>query len=283
MKTTNRLSIVAFTMLMLFSTTIFAQDEARETMTLEETKGPMYVVATTMHWNMDNEGFDMDTWKAVEKEYMEKVTKKNEYVMSARYYLHRFTADNTELIYVQTYASWDDIDKAGEKNEELAKAAWPDENVRKEFFKKQSAYYANNHSDEIYATMAGAKDMEKAPAKDMILVVKKSELAFPEDGSNKEFGELFTEYATNVLHKNQYIKGYYPNYHAWGANKTEFLEAYIIENMDDLDDMLNTNGKLFDAHWTDKEKAKEFGKKMGKYFTGVHGDYIYTMVHGISE
>ena len=274
MKTTNRLSIVAFTMLMLFSTTIFAQ---------EDSKRPMYVVATTMYWNMNNDNFKMDEWKATEKEYMDKVTKKNSLVMSARFYTHRFTADNTELMYVQTYASWDDIDKAGEKNAELEKAAWPDENARKAFFKKRDNYYAAEHSDEIYATMAGAKVMTEAPTKDMILYLRKGHFAFPEGGTNKEFNEGHKEYVENVFHKNDLIKGYYPNAHAWGANKTDFLEAFILDSMDDLDDMLDKNGELFDAHWADKEKAKAFGKKMGKYFTGVHGDYIYTMVHGISE
>ncbi len=274
MKPTNRLSIVAFTMLMLFSTTIFAQDEA---------KRPMYVVATTMHWNMDYEDFDMDKWKATEKEYMDKVTKKNDLVMSARFYMHHFTEDNTELIYVQTYASWDDIDKAGEKNEELAKAAWPDETARKEFFKKRDAYYSNNHSDEIYATMSGAKDMTAAPTKDMIMYLRRSHFAFPKDGTMKEFNEVHNEYVENVFHKNDLIKGYYPNRHAWGSDKTEFVEAFLINEMDDLDDMLKKNGELFKAHWSDETKRKEYGKKAGKYFTGVHGDYLYTMIHGISE
>ena len=274
MKTTNRLGIVIFTMLLLFSTTIFAQDEQ---------KRPMYVVATTMHWNMDYEDFDMDTWKAIEKEYMDKVTKKNEHVMSARFYMHHFTADNTELIYVQTHASWDDIDKAANKNAELAKEAWPDETARKEFFKKRNAYYSANHSDEIYATMSGAKEMKEAPTKDMILYLRKSHFAFPKDGTMKEYNEVNKEYVENVFHKNDLIKGYYPNMHAWGSDRTEFIEAFIIDSMDDLDDMLKKNGELFKAHWADEAERKEFGKKAGKYFTGVHGDYLYTMIHGISE
>ena len=273
MKTTNQPRIAIFAMLMLFSTSIFAQDSER----------PMYVVATTMHWNMDNDDFKMSDWKATEKEFMDKVTKKNEHVMSARYYLHRFTADNTELLYVQAYASWDAIDKAGDRNEELSKEAWPDENARKEFFKKKSNYYADHHSDEIYATMPGAKVMKETPTKDLILYLRKGHFAFPKDGTNKEFEELNKEYVENVFHKNELIKGYYPNAHAWGADKTEFVEAFIVDSMDDLDDMLKKNGELFNAHWSDETKRKEFNKKAGKYLTGVHGDYIYSMVHGISE
>ena len=272
MKTTDRLSIVVYAMLLLFSTSIFAQDEM---------KRPMYVVATTIHWNMDND--DPGDWKAIEKEYMDKVTKKNEHVMSARFYVHRFTADNTELMYVQTHASWDDIDKAGDRNAELEKEAWPDEEVRKKFFESRNAFYSQEHSDEIYATMPGAKDMTEAPTKDMILYLRKSHFAFPKDGTTKEYNELSKEYGDNVFKKNELIKGYYPNMHAWGTDRTEFVEAFILDSMDDLDDMLTKNGDLFKEHWSTEESRKEYWKKWSKYLTGVHGDYIYTMVHGISE
>jgi hypothetical protein len=165
----------------------------------------------------------------------------------------------------------------------LQKEAWPDEAERNEFLKSQNAFYSRNHSDEIYATMSGAKEMAEAPTKDMILYLRKSHFAFPEDGTNKEFGELRKEYTDNVLNKNDYIKGYYPNRHVWGADGTEFVEAFLLDSLDDLDDMLQKNGELFREHWTDEEKRKEYWKNSNKYFTGVHGDYVYTMVHGISE
>lgn len=272
MKTTNRLSIVFLTMLLLFSTSIIAQDEA---------KRPMYVVATQLHWNMDYDG-DGD-WKAIEKEYMDKVTKKNEHVMTGRFYTHLLTENSTELLYVQTFANWEAIDKASARDAELEKAAWPDEAKREAFLKSRNAFYSRQHSDEIYATMAGAKDMSEAPTKDMILYLRKSHFAFPKEGTNKEFNELRKEYTDNVFKKNELIKGYYPNRHVWGADGTEFVEAFMLDSMDDLDDMLSKNGELFRAYMTDEDKRKEYWDKLGKYFTGIHGDYVYTMVHGITE
>lgn len=272
MKTTYRSSIVVFTMLLLFSTSIFAQDEM---------KRPMYVVATTLHWNMDYDG-DGD-WMAIEKEYMDKVTKKNEHIMSARFYTHLMTENSTELMYVQTFANWEAIDKAGDRDDELEKEAWPDEAERKAFLKSQNAFYSRNHSDEIYATMPGAKEMSEAPTKDMILYLRRSHWAYPEDGTTKEYMELSKEYQENVLMKNDYIKGYYPNRHFWGADGTEFVEAFLLDSMDDLDDMLAKNGELFRAHWADEDSRKAYWEKSSKYLTGVHGDYLYTMVHGISE
>ena len=272
MKTANRFLTAMVVILMLFSTTIFAQDEAKK---------PMYVVATTMYWNMDND--EPGDWTAIEKEYMDKVTKKNQHVMSARFYTHFLTENSSELMYVQTYASWEDIDKAGDRNAELEKEAWPEEEKRKAFLKSRNAFYSNNHSDEIYATMSGAKDMAEAPTKDMILYLRKSHFAFPKDGTMKEYNELSKEYVDNVFKQNDHIKGYYPNMHAWGADRTEFVEAFILDSMDDLDDMLTKNGELFREHWTTEDSRKEYWGKWSKYLTGVHGDYIYTMVHGISE
>jgi len=271
----TKLSLTVITFfLLLFSTSMgFAQDEPER---------PMYVVATTLHWNMDYEDFDMDTWKAVEKEYLDKVTMKNELIMSSSVYLHRFTTDNTELISVQTFGSWDAIDKAGARNAELARLAWPDSIARRNYFQKRNAYYSNDHSDEIYATMNGAKPMA-APTKDVILYLQKSHFAFPKDGSQKEFNALNKDYIENVINKNDLILGYYPSAHAWGTDRTEYLEAYFVDSMENLDKMLAKNGELFEAHWADEEARKEFNKKGDKYFTGKHGDYIYTRVFGLAK
>ncbi len=274
MKTINRLLMVVTVALLLVNSTVFAQ---------EEQKAPEYYTVTTMHWNMDYEDFDLDTWKAVEKEFLDKVTMKNEHLMGSSIYLHHTTPDNTELLYVQVYESWDAIDKAADRNDELAKEAWPDDDARKAYFKKRSAYYSNLHSDEIYATMSGAKPMAEQPTEDIILYVRKNHFAFPEDGTMEEFKTLRSEYLENVIHKNELIKGYYPGAHAYGADRTEYIEAYFFDSLTDFDKMFDRNAELIKEAWPDDEVRKERGKKAGKYFTGVHGDYIYTRVAGLSK
>ena len=131
--------------------------------------------------------------------------------------------------------------------------------------------------------MPGAKDMMEAPTKDMILYLRRSHFAFPKDGTMEEYNDLSNQYLEHVFKKNEFIKGYYPNAHAYGADRTEFVEAFVLESWDDVDDMLKKNGELFQAHWDTQEKRKEYWDKWGKYLTGKHGDYIYTMIHGISE
>ena len=267
------LSLLTFTLL-LFCSITFAQEE--------EQKRPQYVTVTTMHWNMDYEDFDMDTWKALEKEYLDKVTMKNEHLMGASIFLHKLTPGNTELLYVQTYKDWDGIDKADERNDELEKEAWPDEAARKAFFKKRMAHYAPEHSDEIYATMSGAKMVENK-TEDMILYIRKSNFAFPEGGSNDEFTEMRDEYIEKVIHKNEYVKGYYPNAHYYGANRTDYVEAFYLDSMADLEKMFDRSSELVKEGWPDEDARKALGEKQRKYFTGVHGDFVYGVIPELSK
>lgn len=255
---------MAITVLLLCSTYSFAQEENERN----------YIAVTTMHWNMDKEDYSMDKWKAIEKEYMEKVTSKNEYVVRASWYVHLFTADSRELMYVQSYKTWEDLDKAAKRNGELAKEAWPDEKSRKDFFKERNSYYADFHSDEIYATLSGEKNLSSLMEKDMVLYVRKSQLAFPSDGTTKEFEELRHKAITNFVNKNEYIKAYFPNMHAWGADKRDFIEAFFLDSMADLDKMFDRNDEL----GKEGKMTKEEWKALGKYFTGVHGDYLWTAV-----
>lgn len=271
MKTTNQFFTVIALLLLLNTSYVFSQDTQQR---------PQYVTVTTLHWNMDNTD---DDWEAVEKEYLDKVTMNNEYVIMAGFFVHRWTDDNTELKYIQVFKDWDAIDKATNRNAELEKAAWPDEKAREAFLKKQSNFYSVYHSDEIYFTMPNAKLMTDKPTKDMIFYYQTTHFAFPENGSAEEFGALHKEYVDNVIKKNTTIKGYYPHRHAWGSDKTEFMQGFMVDSMDDLENLNETNNALFNEHWKDEATRKAFGEKMRKYFTGVHGDKIYTAIAGLSK
>lgn len=272
MKTIKQTFLVALLGLLLMSNVTIAQ-EAKSYL----------ITVTKLHWNMDLENFSMDEWKAVEKEYLDKVVKKNEFIIGQEFLMHKFTADNTELLFVTTYENWDAIDKASKRSAELEKLAWPDEKKANTYFEKKDNYYARNHSDEIYETMTGAKLPKANFDKEMVYYVRVSHFAYPKDGTNKEFEELRAKYFDAVTNKNDFIKAYYPNYHAWGANKTEFTEVFVLESVADLDKSFDKNRDLFRATWNDDDKRKDYNKKFGKYLTGVHGDYIYTLVPELSK
>ncbi len=272
MKTTNRI-FYAIAILLLYCNVSIAQ---------EAQAAPQYYTVTTMHWNMDYDG--SDDWMEIEKEYLEKVTKKNEFILASNYYGHRWTSDNSELLYVNVYADWASIDKAGARNEELAKEAWPDEAARKAFFKKKDAFYSTYHSDEIYAILPGTKHNPEAAGEDRILYYQTQHFAFPDDGSAEEFEKLHLEYVNNIINKNETIIGYYPHEHAWGSDKREFKEAYVLNSMADLEKMAKRNGELMDEYQKDKDDArKAYFKAWFKYTTGFHGDAIYSEISELNK
>jgi len=275
MKTTIKFFIAIAVFALLSTTTMSAQDAT------DDQAGPQYYVITTMHWDMDYQ--TEDSWDDIEKEYLDKVTMKNEHIMGSGFFIHRWTADNSELRYVRVFANWDAIDKAGKRDEELIKEAWPNESEREAFFKKQDAFYSVEHSDEIYAVMPGAKIPATKATEDKILYLQTRHFAYPEDGSAEEFGKLRMEYVENVIHKNEKIKAYYPHRHAWGADRTVFMQAYILDSMEDLENMAETNGELFEAHWKDEASRRAYGEKISKYFTPNHGDEIFTAIAGLSK
>ena len=244
---------------------------------------PMFLTVTTIHWNLENEDFSMDEWKAVEKEYFDKVTMKNEFIVYSNVLIHYFTADNTEIKLVNGYSSWENIMKAGERSNELEKEAWPDETASKAFFAKQSAYYTDMHSDEIYSTLDGAKLITGKPDKPMVYYIRTSHRAIPEDGTTDEIMALRKEYKENVIDKNPYIKGYFPSRHAWGSDSRDYVEAFVLESLGDIALSMEENQKLVKAHWPDEKKADEFFEKMNKYTTGWHGDYIFRHVPELSK
>ncbi|MEC3906706.1 hypothetical protein VOI54_06725 [Tamlana sp. 2201CG12-4] len=275
MKTTSQLiSAIAMMLLLCFTTTVLAQEE--------EQKGSQYITVTTLHWNMDYEDFDMDTWKAVEKEYLDKVTAKNDHVMGSSFYLHQMTPDNRELVYVRVYGSWDAIEKAGSRDSELEKEGWPDEEERKAFMKKRNAYYSNFHSDEIYVTLPLVKPLEDV-SKDLICYVRTSHMDFPEDGKTDEIKMLMNENFEKLIKNNPLIKAYYSHRHAWGKDATEMIEAFFLDSMTDLDKLFEGLPALIEESWPDEEERKARWKTLNSYFTGVHGDAVFKFVAGLSK
>lgn len=89
---------------------------------------------------------------AILREYHEKVTLKNELILHVWTMTHFFSEDSREFVTVSEYASMADIEKAGDRDSELEKLAWPDPVQRAAFMKKMSAYFPT-HKDGIYSAM----------------------------------------------------------------------------------------------------------------------------------
>jgi hypothetical protein len=223
----------------------------------------------------------MDAWKAVEKEYLDKVTSKNEFIVSSLVLLHYFTADNTEIKIVSGFSSWENIEKAEERSNELAKQAWPDKDQRTAFFKKQSSYYTNMHSDEINSP-SFAKPVTEASAEPLIFYVRNSHADFRRRNPKRIWGSDDRIYGESDK-KNPTILGYYPNSACLGADGRDFIEAYVFKSFGDIEKALKENTELEKAAWPDEAGRKAYFDKIGKYFTGFHADYIYRSVPELSK
>ena len=261
----------------LLSANLFSQDESKE-----EFKSSILSV-TTIHWNLDKTDGSMEEWNAIEKEYHEKVTMKNDLILHSNFLNHYFTADNSEAKAITLFGSLEDIDKAGDRTAELIKEGWPVEAERDAFFKVRNSYFTSMHSDEVYNTLPGGVFMEETPEDPMVYYVRKSHLAFPEDGSNDAIKAMNEEYLENVIYKNEYIKGYYPSRHYYGSDSRDFIEVFVVNSLADIEASFDKTTELTNAHWPDEEARKAFFKEYDKYFSGWHADYIYRNVPGLAK
>lgn len=85
-------------------------------------------------------------------EYHQKVTMKNEFVLSEKSMWHFWTDDSREFVTVTEYADWSAIEKSGNRDGELEKQAWPDAAQRADFMKKMNSYFTH-HKDAIFNVM----------------------------------------------------------------------------------------------------------------------------------
>jgi len=274
MKTLNTLLKGIVVLFLISAYSSFAQENADAAGEFE----PVYITITTAHWNPDPD-VNFDDWKATEKEYFDKVTMKNDLVLSSGYYTHYFTPDNSEIVLVNVYKNWEDIEKANEKSNELAKTAWPDETARKAFFDKQAKYYSPHHSDEIYLSLPYTFDNQVESEEPKVVYLRNSEMSL--NGEAKP--ELMKEYFEKVTKKLSTLKAYYTHRHLWGSDSRQYAEAYFYDNFADIEKTFDEIEKLEKEAWPDEAKREEFMKQRGKMFTGKHSDYIYRTVPGLMK
>ncbi|MFV8374566.1 hypothetical protein [Flavobacterium sp. LB1P62] len=247
-----RLLILTF----LSSIGMFAQEDPK----------PIFITVTTLHRNLDT---DRKEWKQTEQEYFDKVTSKNDLIIGSEILNHYYTENSSEVLQVSVFKTWEDIEKSNDVSNELIKKGWPDEKIRKDFFDKHNTYYSKMHSDEIYSSIAGSKEFKPTSKQPMIVYIRKSQMSLNGQGKGmKEFNEKITM-------NNPFIKGYYPNRHAWGADSRDFLEAYYYDSLSDLEKSSDKQDELIKTAWPKEEDRKVFFDGLNKAFTGIHGDFIY--------
>ena len=84
------------------------------------------------------------------KEYQDKVTMKNEFILHSWTMQHLFSEDSHEYVIINEYGSWSDIDKAATRDAELELKAWPNQKQRMALLKKIDSYFTG-HKDAVYS------------------------------------------------------------------------------------------------------------------------------------
>lgn len=269
MKTTAKLLVIAFMLSM--SGIAMSQEETQQSQ--DQAYEPVYITMTTTHWNNDPDT-DFSDWLETEKEYFEKVTSKNDLILSSGVYTHYFTPDNSEVVLVNVYKTWEDIEKANDINQELIEKAWPDEDDRQAFFDKQSGYYEPTHNDEIYQSMQYMIPEKDDTGEPRIYYVRTSDLAMNGEGSPAKFKEYFEKVTKN----SKKLKGYYTHRHLWGSNSREFSEVFVFDSLGEIEDFFDEENEIASSTWKDEGERSAFMDEMGKLFTGRHADYVYRSV-----
>ena len=270
MRISIKLLVGLLSLLVLQPSFTFAQEAS------EDEQQPPIIVVTTAHANFDYKEGTYKDWLELEKEYFEKVTSKNEYLMHTNVMTHLYTEDNSEVKFIRVCKDWAAIEKAAERDGELAKEAWPDKEERSAKFKKQAKYYTNQHSDEIYQAIEGAKFMdEEGRSEQHVYYVRVSHTDYPDDSEPGEIQKMFAEFNENVTQKNPLVLAYYPYMHLYGADSRQFVEVFVLNSMADIELSADIAGELIESHWPDEEKRKAFFKRYNQFNTGWHADYIY--------
>lgn len=261
-------SILVFLVCTLFySKTNYAQNN------VDEEFVPAIIVISTFHLVNDSEK-DFSDWKDVEQEYFDKITNKNEFILGSGVYTHIISPDDSEVLFVNVYGSWEDIEYGKERTEELIEEGWAYENERDTFFENQNSYYNGNRQDEIAISLPYQKDLVTNSTEPLILHIRKNKT-----GSG---GSGYTEFFDNVIMNNDYIKGYYTYRQLYGNNAQDAVEAAIYESLADFEAAYDESVRLAHEHWPDEKERKAFFKEFRKIFNG-HGDFIYQNVPSLAK
>lgn len=89
--------------------------------------------------------------------FSEKCLAQNEFVVSYKNIRHFWGHNNTDFIQIVEVKSWEDIEKANNKTNELFRKAWPTSEDRKKYNDANGKYFTGKHSDEIYSEVVAPK------------------------------------------------------------------------------------------------------------------------------
>lgn len=137
--------LILVTVFMTMNTSVMAQPS----------QGNIVVVTTFERaFPTNGSGRELDSLSAL---FAENCFAKNEYIVSYKVVRHFWGHDNRDFLQMMEVKSWEDIEKANDKINELFMKAWPTREDRKKFNDAYNKYFSGKHSDEIYSEVVAPK------------------------------------------------------------------------------------------------------------------------------
>ena len=270
MKTIKKLLLAVLVMVFITPTVSVGQNEGNE-----DALKPVYLSITTMKKCKDSE-MNLSEWMDLEKEYYEKITLKNDLIIGSGVYYQYVSPNDSQIKIVNIYNSWEDIEEATKKTDELVIEGWPEEDIRREFFKKQKSYYICDQSNEIYMTTPYESEI--------VLDSNKPQVFYLKDRKKGDGSDDFEKYYNQVTKRNVHVKGFYSHVNKWGESSSrDAMEVFVYDNFKNVDPSFEENHKLISEHWPpNKKEANAMFKEYTELFSGK-GNFVYTNVPGLSK
>ena len=243
-----------------------------------QNKDSLYIKITKMHKNLNFKEASYSKWIELEKDYLNTVIKKNEFILQRNVLTHYMTDDNTEVLFIEMYKNWENIEKAVIRSKKLESERWAAK--QKDLYHEYMGQYFNkNQSDEIFMTIPGVKADSSGLNKSLFYQVRVNHLAFPKEGTGNEFLNLGEVFIKKAVSNNHYIKMYHSFIQVMGSDKRQFIEFTGVETLGDLEQaFIEIDEFLYEPKKEDEAKHNIFIANYFKYFTGFHADYIYKSV-----
>lgn len=244
-----------------------------------QTNDRFYVKITKLHRNLNFTDASFDKWVELEKEYLNYVIRKNEYILEREVLIHYMTGDNTEVLYVEKYKTWNDLEKAEKQNNKLEHEYGTDTLKKRIFLDYYNRYFDKKRSEELFITSPGIKQNLNHKSKSLFYHLRVNHLAFPNDGTQDEFSKLNELFLQKSVYNNNFIKSYNTLVQVLGTDKRQYLEITSVESLGDLENaFIEIDEFLYEPKKGEEASHKIFINNYFKYFNGFHGDYIYKSV-----
>ncbi|MEN8125935.1 MAG: hypothetical protein ABFR32_12490 [Bacteroidota bacterium] len=266
---------VLFIVSFFFAENLFAQQQ-------KDNFTPSYITYTKLYSTTAD--VDLADWIGFEQEFFDKVTNKIDLIVSHEILVNYDKNDQNEVILINVYKSWNDIEKAREIRKELIEKAWPSKDARYAFFEKHNKHFDYYYSNQVFISTRMAKSIKKENQEKqktpLVYYIIENKLA---DYEYDDSLEAYKKYINNVTYKNPFIKAYLTYKHYIGPDSRDFIQAYVVESYADLQKSLDKDRELLEKLIPNKEEREAFVEIYNEGVLNISGTGIYTNIPSMSK